>query len=301
MAEKIKILGVTRKSRFSPNHIGNDAAIFNEVCEKLTLTGADIEICNEDEFMEKESVSQDFIVTMDRTKTLVKRLQKLEKEGKTVINSGWGIENCFRKNMTNVLLEGGIPYPASHVVSTTSDITEVFNSLKGKGVLIKRGDFHAIHKEDVTFAYSAEEAKYILNEYALRGIKEAVISEHLVGDLLKFYAVKDTGFFHYFYPYEHNHHKYAVYEQINGETVHYPFDEEKLKVIADRAATILGVHVYGGDIIIGPDGNFHIIDLNDWPSFAPCRAEAADAICSLLVNVFTTQQHAKRDISIQQS
>jgi phosphoribosylaminoimidazole carboxylase (NCAIR synthetase) len=301
MAEKTKILGVTRKSRFSPNHIGNDAAIFNEVCEKLTLNGADIEICNEDEFLAKESVSQDFILTMGRTKTLVKKLQKLESDGKIVVNSGIGIENCFRTNMTNALLDGGIPYPKSYVVSTTSDILEIFKTLKGKGVWIKRGDFHAIHKEDVTFASSSEEAQYILNEYAMRGIKEAVISEHLVGDLLKFYAVRDTGFFYSFYPYEHNHHKYAVYEQINGETVHYSFDEDKLKKMADRAAEILGVQIYGGDVIISPDGDFHIIDLNDWPSFAPCRSEASEAISNLLINVFTIQQNAKRDISIQHS
>lgn len=301
MAKKTKILGVTRKSRFSPNHIGNDAAIFNEVCEKLSLKGAEVEICNEDEFLAKESVSQDFIVTMGRTKTLVKKLQKLENEGKTVVNSGVGIENCFRTNMTNALLDAGVPYPKSYVVATTSDIMDIFNTLAGKGVWIKRGDFHAIHKEDVTFASSAEEAQYILNEYALRGIKEAVISEHLVGDLLKFYAVRNTGFFYCFYPYEHNHHKYAVYEQINGETVHYPFDEALLKSTADRAADILGVQIYGGDVIIGPQGDFHIIDLNDWPSFAPCRAEASEAIVNLLIHVFTTQQNAKRDTRIQHS
>ena len=41
---------------------------------------------------------------------------------------------------------------------------------------------------------------------------------------------------------------------------------------------MLTVHVYGGDSIVSPDGTIRIIDFNDWPSFAPCRKEAAIAI-----------------------
>lgn len=294
-----KILGVTRKSQFSPNHIGNDAAIFNEVCEALAIQGAELEICNEDEFLQKKQIPQDYILTMGRTKTLVKRLQQLEEQGKVVLNSGYGIENCFRSQMTKKLLDAQVPYPKSYIVSTTSSILDIFDELEGNGVWIKRGDFHAIHKEDVTFAATADEAQYILNEYALRDIKEAVVSEHLAGDLVKFYAVRDTAFFYHFYPYEHNHHKYAIYEQINDSIVHYPFSEKDLKKTADQAAKTLGVHIYGGDAIIDPDGSFHIIDLNDWPSFAPCRIEAAQAITELIVNMFTTHQHAETNPIIQ--
>jgi len=295
MSEMISILGVTRKNRFSPNHVGNDAAIFNEVVLKLIEKGAAVEICNEDEFLASDSVKQGNILTMGRTKTLVKKLQSLQNNGVNVLNSGFGIENCFRKNMTLKLLEGGIAYPKSIVISTVADIQSIFEKLKGKGVWIKRGDFHAIHKEDVTFAASLKEAQHILNEYALRGIKEAVISEHLAGDLLKFYAVRDTDFFFYFYPYEHNHHKYDLYEQINDEVVHFPFDLADLKQVANRAAEVLDVHIYGGDVIIDSNGDFHIIDLNDWPSFAPCRAEAAEAIAQMVYHKFTEKnQNAER-------
>jgi len=291
MSEMISILGVTRKNRFSPNHVGNDAAIFNEVVLKLTEQGASVEICNEDEFLALDTIKQKNVLTMGRTKTLVKKLQSLQNNGVNVLNSGFGIESCFRKNMTLKLLEGGIPYPKSIVISTVADMQAIFEKLKGKGVWIKRGDFHAIHKEDVTFAASLKEAQHILNEYALRGIKEAVISEHLAGDLLKFYAVRDTDFFFYFYPYEHNHHKYDLYEQINDEVVHFPFDLANLKQVANRAAEVLDVHIYGGDVIIDANGDFHIIDLNDWPSFAPCRAEAAEAIAQMVYHKFTEKNH----------
>ncbi|KAF5273720.1 hypothetical protein FQR65_LT17116 [Abscondita terminalis] len=98
------------------------------------IIGADIEICNEDEFMEKESVPAGFYCHDGSYQDLGKKVAiKLEKEGKTVINSGWGIENCFRKNNDQCIAGGSIPYPPSHVVSTTSDITEVFKKLfKGK-------------------------------------------------------------------------------------------------------------------------------------------------------------------------
>ena len=44
--------------------------------------------------------------------------------------------------------------------------------------------------------------------------------------------------------------------------------------MCNRAATELNVEIYGGDCIVNDDGDFTIIDFNDWPSFAPCRREA---------------------------
>ncbi len=279
------ILVIARKSRFSPNHIGNDAAILNIVCGILESKGTVIEHCTEDEFLVKETVRQGLIISMGRSKSLVLRLQKLEVEGKIVLNSAFGVENCFRKNMTQALLAQDIPYPKSVVINTSTAIDTIFGQLGNGGVWLKRGDFHAIHKEDVSFAASIEEAQGILEEYALREIEEAVVSEHLQGDLVKFYGVRGTDFFYWFYPYEHNHHKYAVYEQINGKLVYNSFDMRRLQETADRAASVLNVEIYGGDAIINANGSFHIIDLNDWPSFAPCRTEGARAIADRLEEV----------------
>ena len=39
--------------------------------------------------------------------------------------------------------------------------------------------------------------------------------------------------------------------------------------------------MYGGDAIVTSDGDFYIIDFNDWPSFASCREAAAEAIVVL--------------------
>ena len=104
-----------------------------------------------------------------------------------------------------------------------------------------------------------------------------MINRHLEGDLIKFYGVKDRPFFYWFYPFEQGHSKYGD-EAINGAPTHLRFDVEDLHHNCQRAAEILDVAVYGGDAIIASDGSFKIIDFNDWPSFAPCRKEAAPHI-----------------------
>jgi hypothetical protein len=285
-----KILGIKRGQTFSPNHIGNDEAIFLLTMDALKKQGYTVETYSEEEFLQREIQPIDtFIVSMAREKTVIKKLQDLEELGAKVINSGFGVENCFRTNMTKLLLNNKIPYPESLIISTSSKESCLFNDFPKPGIWIKRGDFHAIHKEDVTFVASKEEGQEILREYALRGIPDAVISKHLVGDLVKFYGVRNTDFFFWFYPYEHNHHKYAHYEEINGKLVYNAFDESNLKQIALDAAEVLDVYIFGGDAIVDAAGNLQIIDLNDWPSFAPCREEGAKHIAQLLINTFEKQ------------
>ena len=46
----------------------------------------------------------------------------------------------------------------------------------------------------------------------------------------------------------------------------------------------MDVKIYGGDCIIDADGSMQIIDFNDWPSFAPCRNEAAPYIAKCVLN-----------------
>ena len=59
---------------------------------------------------------------------------------------------------------------------------------------------------------------------------------------------------------------------------------EQLKDICRSAAEALDVIIYGGDCIVSPDGEIRIIDFNDWPSFAPCRNEAAPFIAKCVLN-----------------
>lgn len=281
MAE-ITIAGIMRAGAYSPNHIGNDAAIFNVVAENLRKRGCIVNVYSEEQLI-AGNVTEDVIVNMCREQKSIAILQKMEDEGKIVINSGYGIENCTRERMTRILLGSNIPYPESLMVNTNEGIKDALAKAGFSQCWIKRGDFHAMHKEDVSYVRHPEEAQEVLQEYFLRGISRAVINKHLVGDLVKFYGVQGTPFFFWFYPFDLGHSKYG-HEAINGKSQGIEFDVEKMREICQKASEVLDVKIYGGDCIVSPDGDIRIIDFNDWPSFAPCRVDAAPHIAKCILN-----------------
>ncbi len=281
MAE-ITIAGIMRAGAYSPNHIGNDAAIFNAAADHLRKRGCIVNIYSEEQFIADE-VTEPVIVNMCREMKSIHKLQELEQKGALVINSGFGIENCTRERMTRILVGSNIPYPESLIVNTDEGVTAALKKAGFTQCWIKRGDFHAMHKEDVSYVRHPEEAQEVLQEYFLRGIKRAVINRPLVGDLIKFYGVQGTPFFFWFYPFDLGHSKYG-HEAINGKSQGLEFDKEKLRAICQNASEVLDVKVYGGDCIISPEGDIRIIDFNDWPSFAPCRQEAAPHIAKCILN-----------------
>ena len=277
----IKIAGVMRAGAYSPNHIGNDAAIFNAVAEQLRKRGCEVNVYSEDQFIAGE-VHEHIVLNMCREQRSIKLLQERENSCDLVVNSGFGIENCTRERMTRILLGSGIPYPESLIVNTNEVVRDVLEKAGMTSCWIKRGDFHAMHKEDVSYVRHAEEAQDVLQEYFLRGIKRAVINRHLEGDLVKFYGVAGTSFFFWFYPFDFGHSKYG-HEAINGHSRGLAFDKKALQAMCQQAADVLDVKIYGGDCIVGTDGSVHIIDFNDWPSFAPCRNEAAPYIAKCVM------------------
>ncbi len=287
MAET-KIAGIMRAGAYSPNHIGNDAAIFNAVVDQLRKRGCEVNVYNEEQ-LAAGIVNEPIIVNMCREQKSIALLQQLEDEGRLVINSGYGIENCTRERMTRILIGSNIPYPPSLIVNTDEVVKGQLVKEKFNQCWIKRGDFHAMHKEDVSYVRHPEEAQEVLQEYFLRGIKRAVINRHLVGDLIKFYGVQGTPFFYWFYPFDLGHSKYG-HEAINGKSQGLEFDKDKLKAICQSASEVLDVKIYGGDCIISPDGLISIIDFNDWPSFAPCRMEAAPHIAKCVMNTIKARK-----------
>ncbi len=278
----IKIAAIMRAGAYSPNHIGNDAAILNAVTEQLRKRGCEVNIYSEEQFI-NGNVKEDIIVNMCRERRSIDLLQKLEDEGRLVINSGHGIENCTRERMTRILMGHNIPYPDSLMVDTDEVVKGKLIKAGFTRCWIKRGDFHAMHKEDVSYVRHPEEAQEVLQEYFLRGIKRAVINKHLVGDLIKFYGVSGSRFFYWFYPFDEGHSKYG-HEAINGKSQGLEFDKDKMREICQHASDVLDVKIYGGDCIISPEGDIRIIDFNDWPSFAPCRDAAAPHIAKYILS-----------------
>ena len=232
------------------------------------------------------AVNEDIIINMCRHHRSFPVLQRKEDEGALVINSGYGVENCTRERLTRILIGSNIPTPESIMVNTDERVIDRMNKLGMTKAWVKRGDFHTMHKEDVTYVRHPEEAQEVVQEYFLRGIKRAVVSRHIEGELLKFYGVYGTPWFYCFY-----HHGSRDKQAMDEDKP--SFDHEAFKEVCNRAAEALDIKIYGGDAIILPDGSFSIIDFNDWPSFAACRVEASGVIARAILAEIKKHNAAK--------
>ncbi|MDO9512368.1 MAG: hypothetical protein Q7J34_11460 [Bacteroidales bacterium] len=264
----LKFAAVTRGQKYSPNHIGNDSQIMRLTIAELEKMGHRVRIYEED-IISPEVVTENFIFTMIRGSYALEKLVQFEKNGAFVINSTEAVLNCYRDRMARILPEAGVPFPKSIIVETSAKNIDFSGFENQEKLWVKRGDVHAIHREDVTLVYQKEELYSVLLEYERRGIEKAVIQEQLDGDVVKFYAVNDSKFFHWYY---HNGSRQL------------PFDPKFLHKIALDSARALKVDIYGGDAVVGEDGSVKIIDLNDWPSFAPVREIASKHIAELIHN-----------------
>jgi glutathione synthase/RimK-type ligase-like ATP-grasp enzyme len=268
----MRLAGIRRKTEFSPNHVVNDSLIIQATGDALAGRGAEI-VYYDEGTVTADTLRERVVFSMAQGPAGSATLAKVEDSGALIVNSPRSVMNCYRTNMVTLLPGAGIPFPASVIVSTDAVHDPRSAGFDSRKVWIKRGDVHAVHKEDVTLALTGDEVTTLLREFYSRDIRQAILQEHLEGDTVKFYGVRETDMFHWYY--------------LNG--VHRtPFEAAKLREIATAAAEILGPFVYGGDAIIGLDGGITIIDINDWPSFAPVRHEASRAIAGL---VFRKAQH----------
>ena len=263
---KLKIAGISRQAEYSPNHVENDSLILRATAEVLQEFDVEVIFYGEGEVL-NSNFNEELIFSMAQGPEAVERLLEVEDKGSFIINSPHAVKNCYRINMVKLLPENGIPFPKSIEVKINSDLDINLNGFDPHKFWVKRGDVHAVHREDVTLVYSKEENRSVMKEFYRRGIKTVIIQEHLEGDVIKFYAVRDSGFFNWYY--------------LNGK-YHTKFDLDKLIELASSSADILGLDIYGGDAIVSPDGSISIIDMNDWPSFAPVRDDAKKHIANLI-------------------
>lgn len=261
----LRIAAILRSPAFSPNHIANDAAILNSVAANLRRRGRRVSVYTERELREG-MVKEPVVVSMSRERTSLALLQEMEDAGRLVINSAYGIENCRRGLLGRRLEAAGIDFPKNICGPTDRNLIPSLENAAIGPCWVKRADSHSQHKEDVSFAFSAREAQELVHEYYMRGITSASIEQHLEGVLIKFYGVVGTDFFHCYH-----------------RTPEAAYDVDTLCDLSTRAARALGIEIYGGDAIFNPQsGRLAIINVNDWPSFAPCLPEATKAIAGLI-------------------
>lgn len=270
MAE-ISVAAILRAGIFSPNHIANDAAILHAVVAELRRRGCQVNVYSEDEFC-NSVINEDVILAMCRGVRTVEKIQHLEDEGRLVVNSGYGIENCIRMIMMRLLSQAAVPIPEFVVVETDVDIRKQLINAGFGPCWVKKGNAPVHHLEDIARCRHAEEAQELLHEFFFRHITKAVVSKDVEGEKIRCYGVASSGWFHAFIPFR------------SEDASAFPDAmKEKVKEICMKAAKVLNVDVFGCDIVLNKEGECLLVNFDDWPSFAPIRKDAARAIAKAVL------------------
>ncbi len=241
------IIAIRRDYIYSLEAEQKDRDILVAVIQQL---GGDIRMVDELKLTAQDEA--DIYLSMGRHPATLALLRACEKRGALVINCPDAVELCARKKVAQVMRENDIPMPPQ----------------RGKhGYWLKRGDSKAQLDSDVVYCKDENELAVRKEEWRQRGICSSIESAHVEGDLIKFYGV-GQHFFKWFYR--------------SVKTEGYDFDANLLQAEAVRLARIIGIDVYGGDCVVNREGEISIIDFNDWPSFAACKEEAAQAIAQLV-------------------
>lgn len=274
-----RILGISRALQYSPHSQDRDAAIFAAVTARLERSGHKIDVISEDLLSITDLTDYDLVFSMARGRDVLSILAKAEKaQGLKVINSATSLLQLTRAHIITLLNQHHLSLPATCLCHVALHD----NPSPPNGIYypfwMKRVDACAQQAGDVQLIHSRTEYVKALVDFNQRGITHYVAEQHIEGDLVKFYGVEGTPFFHYSYPTEGVTFSKFGLEQANGTPSHYSFNIENLKQAADEAAKVTGMIVYGGDAVITAQGSYFLIDFNDWPSFSACRRDAAKAI-----------------------
>jgi len=269
----MRLAGLYREKEYSPGrHQSNDTLLLDAVVERVRARGFDVALGTID-----RRPDASLIFSMCQGRVALERLLGWERDGAQIVNSPRAALNTYRDRLATVMEKAAVPFPETELVRTDRDAagvalhqTFVARPLHGRdrdGFWLKRGDVHASVSADVQWIASLEALAAGCADFRARGIAVAAVQAHRPGDEIKFYGVDGGAFFHWFY---------------SGPSHGYAFDHAALPRLAARAARAAGLEVFGGDVIVSASGELTLIDLNDWPSFAPCREAAADAIADYL-------------------
>lgn len=260
-----RLLGFYREKECSPGrHQSNDAQLLEQVAGRLLDRGFGIELST----LERTRVRRTdtaLVLSMCQSRAALELLADWERAGVHIVNSPRAARNTHRDRLPDLMVRAGIPFPATQMVPTSGPAAPL--AAVEEGIWLKRGDVHASVSADVQRVDSLAAFEAGRADFASRGIGTAAVQAHRAGDEIKFYGVAGGEFFHWFY---------------SGPSSGYAFEPSSLPRLAARAAAAVGLDIYGGDIIVSPAGELTLIDLNDWPSFAPCRERAAETIADSL-------------------
>jgi hypothetical protein len=265
----VHFLGITRERVYSPGKVDADREILEAVAAALG-TSHRVAVVSGDAPL--PAVSPPTVVfAMCQGPSALATLRRWEAAGIRVVNSAAAIGNTQRRRMLEAFERHGIPHPPSVMLSTAAAGAGTAPALPAwaeAGAWLKRGDVHATEPDDVVYVEGRAAIADALAAMHRRGIDAALLQRHVEGDVIKFYAVRGR-FFACFPP-------NAAAEPLRDS------DRAALNALAEAGAAVLELEVFGGDCVRDRQGNLSLIDLNDWPSYAPCRSGASLAIASYL-------------------
>lgn len=264
-----RVVALYRSPAYSPNqHLENDRAIMDAVTERLASAGWGVTSLTEQDVSAGRLPRADLYLNMCQGAAASIRLRDALPPGVPCINSPDAVLACHRHRLVPLLHGAGLPLPPTIFLGTTgpeADAPPVHQVAdNGYPVWIKRGDVHAQCAADVV-AVPPQAVGETLARFAGRGIRRVALQAHVPGPVVKFYGVIGRGFFHW-------------YPADPARSPDASADAGRLRVVAERAARAVGLAVYGGDAVFAAPDHPVLVDLNDWPSFAPVRGHAAAAI-----------------------
>ena len=268
------LVAVYRRPSYSPRqHRSNDTAILADTAAELARYGWRVTNTSEEEVEKGRLPPGTLYLNMCQGSLASEQLMPLEMDGALVVNGPTSVLNCHRHRLVKRLGASGLAFPRTLIQASSAPAPtpEQLNELAGGGghVWIKRGDVHAERCEDVV-ATPVDDVGAMIAEFAGRGIAWVALQQHVPGPVVKFYSVSNGRFFRW----------YGADAGFGNERPE--IDEDRLKTLAFDAAALLGLEVFGGDVAFPEPNRPVLIDINDWPSFAPFRTEAAGAIAAYI-------------------
>lgn len=279
----MNILGISRSPQFSPNSCNRDKAIFDAVASRLQRSDNEVSVISEDFFVAVDLAEFDMVFSMARSNYVLRILADAERTTSLpVYNSALALLQTMRSRLVALLHSADIPQPSFQVIEPITPFN-LASLVIPFPLWAKRGDACAQRATDVRYITNETDFLQAIADFEADGVSSVVVEEHVCGDLIKFYGIEGSDFFHFGYSADGEGFSKFGLERYNGKPSRYEFSIATLKTVTDNAARATHLTVYGGDAIVRPDGTFVIIDFNDWPSFSACRKQAAKAIAQRIL------------------
>jgi len=278
------LVAIYRRASFSPQqHLRNDRAILDSVVGHLLADGWEALRIDEQDVEQGRIPRGELYLNMCQGAAAAELLTPLEGDHTVVVNSPTSVLNCHRHRLVRLLGGSPVPFPRTLLIPSAGGLPTadaLAELVDEEGTLwLKRGDVHAERTEDV-LRLTAGELAGALSGFMERGIPWAALQRHVSGPVVKFYGIADRSFFRF-------------YGAQSGPHAPAPLvDEAALLRVAYGAAERLGLLIFGGDMALPRPDQPVLIDINDWPSFAPYRQEAGSAIAAFVHQLASTRSAA---------